>query len=119
MTEITENLLSEINDGLRTDVERVIGKLFKTNYHSNRDIDYHVSITCCDSRFNFSIWLTTKQNEKQIVFNEIKNHLEKTYGFNLVNQRLYTYRISMEFDGTKNKIDVMQIYTLLKIYNII
>lgn len=115
--DLNERLLSEISNGLREDVLKQVTKTFNAyglinGYH---DICFQVIVNTQGARLTFFLWVRIKQKEKQEVFNIIKEHLNKQYGFNLINQRLYTYRVEMEFDNPEQRVDPLETYTLLKI----
>lgn len=117
----SEELLSEIRDGLRKDVLKQVTKSFNSHDSEDwyRDTRFQVIVNTQGARLDFSLWIRVKPKERQEVFDIMKEHLNKQYGFNLINQRLYTYRVKMEFDNPEQRVNPLETYTLLKINQII
>lgn len=123
MTDITENILKELTNALRQDINREIDNTFKkpllNEIGYNRSIRFKFVINLQGAILTFATWFMFKPSERQEVFDHIKKYFEDQYGLVLINQRLYTYQITMEFGKLKELVDPMETYTLLKIKQII
>ena len=117
--ELTEDLLREISDGLRHDVDKLLDVYRVNGIYDTRDIRWKINLDVKGGRLNFVIWSAVKSAKRQEAFDIIKNHMEKQYGVKLANQRLYTYEVVMDFGKKDEFVDPYEIYTLLKINQIL
>lgn len=117
--ELTENLLREINEGLRYDIDKLLSTYRKNGVYTSHDVRWKINLDIKGARLNFAVWSGVKTTDRQNAFNLIKTHIEKHYGLKLNNQRLYTYEVVMDFGNHENTLDPLELYTLLKINQIL
>ena len=116
-----EDLLHEINEAFRIAINKKLDATFRKNGYIIdptryiQDIRFTISILLKGARLNFTIWSPVESSRRQEAFELIQNFLEKEYGITLINQRLYTYQIRMEFGNDDNLVDPLEVYTLMKI----
>ena len=116
-----ESMLHEINEAFRIKLNEKLDATFRKNgYISDstryiRDIRFTISILLKGARLSFTVWSPVESSRRQEAFELIQNFLEKEYGIALINQRLYTYQIRMEFGNDDNLVDPLEVYTLMKI----
>ena len=116
-----EDLLHEINEAFRIKLNEKLNATFRKNGYIIdptryiQDIRFTISILLKGARLNFTIWSPVESSRRQEAFELIQNFLEKEYGITLINQRLYTYQIRMEFGNDDNLVDPLEVYTLMKI----
>lgn len=113
--EITEDLLKEITTALRHDVDKAFESYKDKDFFHTRSIRWKINIDIKGARLSFATWMPVTSLKRQDAFEGIKNHIEKQYGVKLENQRLYTYEIIMDFGKKDEFVDPYEIYTLLKI----
>lgn len=113
--EFTENLLKEISQGLRYDVEKILDVYRTHGVWATRDIRWKINVDVKGARLNFVVWSPVKAEKRQEAFESVKNYMEKQYGVKLENQRLYTYEVIMDFGKKDEFVDPFEMYTLLKI----
>ena len=124
MTELTENLLKELTNGLRYDIDKELDKLFglrlfDENGYRTKSLRFKFIVNVKGARLDFVIWLNFEPNKRQEVFDYIERYLNEQYGLKLINQRLYTYQNTLEFGDIKELVDPMETYTLLKIKQVL
>ena len=116
-----EDLLHEINEAFRIAINKKLDATFRKNGYIIdptryiQDIRFTISILLKGARLNFTIWSPVESSRRQEAFELIQNFLEKEYGITLINQRLYTYQIRMEFGNDDNLVHPLEVYPLMKI----
>ena len=116
-----EDLLHEINEAFRIAINKKLDATFRKNGYIIdptryiQNIRFTISILLKGARLNFTIWSPVESSRRQEAFELIQNFLEKEYGITLINQRLYTYQIRMEFGNDDNLVDPLEVYALMKI----
>ncbi len=118
--EITEDLLDEITNSLRNDIDKKCHSIARTDSYVPRIVRFTIVVAMKGAIVSFSMWpYMTSGFDRNDVFNLVKNYFEKEYGIKLTNQRLHSCQVRMEFGENSNPIDPLELYTLMKIKQIV
>lgn len=115
-----EKEYSDMYNGMKSAMVRDLYSSLHTMAHLSTRFEVVVKIELnhCLFAIQGTVYINGGEHRQQI-FDILKKHFEENYGLHLINQRFYTAKLTMDFNANADEVTCEDIYTLLKIRQLI